>query len=170
MAADAAECGCWSQIGGDQSPLEAEPCKNILNIFSSRFEGLAERIDALEHQVAELKSQREHSSGVVATKAVMVDESTMVGQPFFLSTLPNSTKLTSFADILSLETKDCFSAGHDEGDSPPWLGTSLLQLRVKQELESIYEISLQNLSKGKLSDITAKYSPTSSQVHDLNVI
>lgn len=56
----------------------------------------------------------------------MVDESTMVGQPFFLSTRPNSSKLMSFADILSLETKDCFSALHDGGDSPPWLGTPLL--------------------------------------------
>ena len=56
----------------------------------------------------------------------MVDESTMVGQPFFLSALPNGTQLKSFGDILSLETKDCFSARQDGGDSPPWLGAPLI--------------------------------------------
>jgi len=50
----------------------------------------------------------------------------MVSQPFFHSNLLNGTKLLSFGDILSLETKDCFSARHEEGDSPPWLGTPLL--------------------------------------------
>ena len=88
----------------------------------------------------------------------MVDKATMVGRPFLHTILPSSTKLMNFADILSLETKDCFSAGPAEGDS----GDSLVQWKVKQELESIYEISLHNVGKGKLSDILPKYSSPSS--------
>jgi hypothetical protein len=68
----------------------------------------------------------------------MVDKATMVGESLPLAKLSNNTKLMSFGEILSLETKDCFSAGQTEGDS----GNSLVQWRVRQELESIYKISL----------------------------
>lgn len=57
----------------------------------------------------------------------MVDKGSMAGEPLLLSILPTNTKLMSLGEILSLETKDCFSAGLAEGDSR----NSLVQWRVK---------------------------------------
>ena len=91
----------------------------------------------------------------------MQDKSTMAGEPFFLSD-QRCSKPIAFSDVLSSNTKDCLSPGQERTSRCP-----SIHLKVKQELDSIYDISIRNFAKGKLSDILPKHLPTFTQIGDL---
>ena len=134
-------CLQTSQIEEQRYDTGPEHYDSILKVYSNRFDALSSRIEMLEQQLSELKNSESLDLCIPKKDGKMLDKSTMVGQPFFLSDERNF-KPINFSDILSLNTKDCSSPNQEEISPSP-----SIHFKVKQELDGIYDISIRNFTK-----------------------